>query len=341
MVSQDISMEPTLTPNPADSDDLLTRASYFAQDLQAQCADVSAMAFPSGHIMPSEEMLCAVAFKMRSLIAGIEMELNGNVLAEVSYPQSWSLLLQSGFLREPALIDFILAQYAHDHLTKKLLVNSKTDTVDQLPAWLLTDDNRLISEAANAILTRESLLKRSPEQLYQELPVELLYQTIWRVVAALQILAGAQNEAHLLQARRQFSEHDESTSMRAAARKIVHFAQGDTQVACLNPEKAGIAIFASTLAARCGLEHDYVLRLISSNSISPFAVLLRGSGLQRDEALAAIQSVKGAELAPHEIYNFDTYYDAFTAAEANMALSAWSVNRTRQLAFPNLNENIE
>jgi hypothetical protein len=337
MVLVDNIMEPTLQNQTPREDDLQTAASYFARDAQAQCIDVSAMAFPIGHKSPNEEMLSAVAVKLRYLILGIEKAVVSNQdIVQSSVPQSWNLLLHSGFLKEPILIDFVLAQFASDRLTARVLENSNTRLVDQLPAQLLSDSSLLIADAAQTLLASETHMRRSPEFIYQQLSSELLHQTTWRVVAALQVLTGQKNEVHISNSKRLLSNHDEGNSVRAASRKIVHFLTGREENAVLNPAKSGVAIFVASLAARTGLDHDHILRLIDGHSSAPLALILRACDLTRETAMEIICLFKGFNLTPLEISYVDRHFETLTRGDAQSDLASWRAERECYLAFPEL-----
>ena len=333
-------MEPDLENQPSNDDDLLAVAAYHARDAQAQCMDVSAMAFPSGHLAPSEEMLSAVATKLRALVGGIEKTVISTATHGVSSkPASWNLLSESGFLKEPALIDFVLARFAEDRLGKRNTDHGEVGIAEQLPAKLLTDGEAGIAEAAQAILASESLSRHSHDQLYRELSAELLHQICWHIVAALQIVAGKKDAANVAAAKQLLQQHDESRSGRVAARKLVHFLPKEIRTEALDPEKAGLTLFVASLSAETGLEHDHVLRLIDGHSSAPLATMLRAANIERDAAMAAICLFKGFNLTPHEITIFDNHYEEMSQAAARDAAAEWGSARAKYLAFPDLDQS--
>jgi hypothetical protein len=337
MVSSTICMEPNLeTPLPF-KDDLLAVAAYYARDAQAQCADVSAMAFPAGHIAPSEEMLAAVANKMRGLVLGIENAIKGNLQSgPIIEPESWKLLSHSGFLGDIPLVDFILARFAEDRLNTRITERGETPLMEQLPARLLSDGAPEIAEAAQTILLSEATSRRSPQSLYRQLPSELLHQIVWRVVASLQMLSGTKNQEHVQAANTMLAAHDEVQSGRVAARKLIHFIGTQLDVEALDPQKAGLAIFIAAISSRTGLEQDHILRLIDGHSSTPLAILLRTCRLQRDAAMAVICLFKGFELTPYEINIFDSGYSALSSLDAQEIIEGWGQARLQHLAFPNM-----
>ncbi len=340
MVSLYYIMEPKLESQPQYEDDLLNAASYFACDAQAQCIDVSVMAFPVGHKSPTDEMLSAVTVKLRNLILGIEAAIVLSSIPSVaSMPESWNILLKSDFLREPMLIDFILAQFASERLSQRILDNSNTRLMDQLPARLLSGNNLVLADAAQALLASEMLMRRSPELIYHQVSSELLHQTTWRIVAALQIQSGEKNEQHINNSKRLLSNHDEGNSVHASARKIVHFLHGEAANVTLDPAQSGLAVFAASLAAHTGLDHDHVLRLIDGHSSAPLAMMLRASGIGRESAMEAICLFKGFNLTPLEISYVDRHYEVLAPDQAKSAIALWHADRARYLAFPELDKS--
>ncbi len=333
-------MEPALEQRTPTDDDLLSAAAYYACDVQALCMDVSAMAFPSGHHAPTEEMLSAAATKMRDLISGIERAiLKQDAKREQMLPLCWDMLVKSGFLREPALIDFVLAQFASERLSNIILANGETRLVDQLPARLLSDSNVLVAEAAQTILASETLLRRAPALIYCELATELLYQTTWRVVAALQILSGYKNEQHIENAKLFLANHDEANAASVAARKIVHFMPAQFSSELFEPRKSGSTIFAAALSARTGLDHNHVLRLLDGHSSAPIAILMRRCELTREDATGIICLLKGFNLTPQEINSIERHYDLITIEDAQTTIGDWATGRVRHLAFPEIENN--
>ncbi len=330
-------MEPNLETSLPLKDDLLTVAAYYARDAQSQCADVSAMAFPAGHMVPSEEMLAVVANKMRGLILGIENGIKDDPQSgPIVEPESWKLLSYSGFLGDIPLVDFILARFAEDRLNKRITEHGETPLMEQLPARLLSDGAPEIAEAAQTILLSEAILRRSPQSLYRQLLPELLHQIVWRVVASLQMLSGTKNQQHIESAKTLLAAHDEVQSGRVAARKLIHFIGTQLNMEALDPQKAGLAIFIAAISSRTGLEQDHILRLIDGHSCTPLAILLRACELERDAAMTVICLFKGFDLTPYEINMFDNGYNGLSPLDAQVVIEVWGKTRLQHLAFPNI-----
>jgi hypothetical protein len=325
--------------NPPLTADLTNAAAYFAQDALAQCTDVAAMAFSSGHKFPSEEMLSSVVGQLRNLVLGIERAvLERTEESTLSQPISWNLLLQSGFLRDPGLIDFCLAQFAASRLNAQILGNGDIPAVEQLPARLLTDQNGLISNAAKCLLTSEAQARRFPGQIHHQLSAELLHRITWRIVAALQIAGGDKDETQFSNAKTFLANHNESKSIRSAARKIVYFLGDEGCKIVFDPSRSGISVFASAISAATGADHDHVLRLADGHSCAPLATLLRACGVPRESAMEAICLLKGFSLTPLEVSYVDRHYDVLPIGEAKAEVALWHAARAMQLAFPGVSK---
>ncbi len=318
-------------------DDLLNVAAYYARDAQDLCSDVSAMAFPSGYMAPSEEMLASVASKMRALISGIENSITGATdQSQIAHPQSWKLLSSSGFLREAGLVDFILARFAEDRLNARIASQSEVPLLEQLPARLLSDSDPVIAEAAQTILMSEAAARRSPRSLYRQLSPEILHQLVWRIVAALQIVSGARNDDHTQAAKSLLSMHEELQTGRVAARKIIHFTGVTLGDQAMDPQQAGLAIFIAAVSSRTGLDQDHILRLSDGHSSTPLAVILRACSIDRDAAMAVICLFKRFTLTPYEITLFNNSYNELSIENAQIAIDGWCTDRLQYISFPDL-----
>lgn len=330
-------MDRDLEMPPSNNNDLLNVAAHFVGDIQAQCRDVSAMMFPSGHRMPSEQMIFAAKAKLRMIVKGIEAELTdrGNSPSDGQDvdPESWNLLVQSGFLKDAGLIDFILARHAEDRLTASLLGRAEISVTEQLPARLMSEADAALADAAQALLASENLLRYSPQLLYRELPPEYLHLLVWRIVAALQVTGGGRNTEQIARARLLLAVQDESQSGRVAARKIIHFLPPKYHGDALDPERSGLAVFVAALSAETALEHDHILRLIDGHSMAPLAALLRCCRLDRQQAMAAICLFRSFDLTPYEISIFDEYYERLDRDVLMAMAMQWAAERLKFLTI--------
>ena len=328
-------MEPDLEQRPDQNRDLINVASYFARDAHALCSDVSAMAFPTGHALPSEQMLSAVSTKLYEIVKAIEKYILSDADEEkTGAPVTWKILTQSQFLKERGLIDFALARFAEERLIERISSNSDVAVSSQLTATLLKDGDAAIAEAAQALLASDTVIRGAPNMLYRELPPALLHQLCWRVVAALQIIQNTKNPEHIARAKRLLSGHDEAQCGRVAARKIVHFLAPEHYSNLQNPSKAGLSLFAAYLAAKTGLEHDHILRLIDGPNSGPLAMMLSACDFPREDAMEIIRIFKVFDLTPYEITNFEKYYGVMDAQHVLAELDRWREERTRYLEFP-------
>jgi hypothetical protein len=325
-------LEPSLATQAPHFDDLLQVASQHAQDARARCTDVAAMLFPTGRCSPTEEMLSVVSTTLRNLVFGIEQVITQ--ISDDDIPKSWQILSMSGALKEPALVDFAVAHFSSERLKSRLASSSEIGILEQLPAQLISGGEPIVADAAQTILSTSSMLRRSPNLIYRQLPAELLHQTAWRIVAALQISSGQKNELHVANCQQLLTNYDEGSAVRSAALKIVHFINGSSKAETYSPDQSGIEIFTAALSARTNLDYDHVLCLIDGYSSAPLAIMLRYCGLSRDAAMNVVCLFKGFDLTPFEISSIDRFYDSLTPIEMEDAFSSWRDERIRFLTFP-------
>ncbi len=315
-------------------DDLLATAAYHARDAQAQCVDVAAMMFPTGHKIPSDALLYGVSKKLSDMLAGIERALLGEAPDAELTQNCRDLLTQSGFLREGALVDFILARHAEEHLSAQITARGQIAKVDQLPAQLLGNVSPEIARAAQVVLAADSIRQRQAVSLHTEMAPEMLHQIVWRVVAALQVTQGARDQSVIDAAQALLSAHHENAIARIAARKLVCLLGQDHRDALQSPEACGIELYVAALSADTGLDHDHVLRLIAGHSSAPLAALLRARNTSSEDAMAAICLFNGFDLTPHDVSSFYAGYDSLDRDIARQTIQGWAMDRARFLAFP-------
>jgi hypothetical protein len=327
-------LEPDLEKPVNPEVELLATATYHARDAQARCVDVAAMLFPTGHIIPSDSLISGVSSGLHGLVSAIQKAVMPSLLDEAETAAScWQLLSRSGFLREPPLIDFMLARYAEQHLSVNLAKASSVATSDQLPALLLDNVNPHVAEASQILLAAGGMRGLSGASLHHELSPELLHQTVWRVVAALQILRGMRDVDVIERAKELLATHEEGQIARVAARKLVHFLGDNEAVRLSSPETAGLDLYISALAADVGIDHDHVLRLIDAHSCAPFVTVLKARGMPREDAMATLILLKGFDLTPREISVFDEGYNSLSQEMARAEVERWAIERASYLAF--------
>ncbi len=308
------------------NDQLLKVAADHARDLHSLCADVATVIFPSAMVPPSEATINGVSAKLLQIVSDIEAAMVPGEHAV--QPLSWSILARSGFLREPDLIDFILARVSEDRLEAALASDAPT-----LPTLLLdhADDN--IAEAAQSLLAAESLHRHTVGNSHLTLSPELLHKLCWRVAAALEVVHGARRPEIVSAARDIIARYSEASRAQAAARKIVHLSVEDEQATLLVPAMAGLHLHVAVLSAKLDLDQDHVVRLIDSGSSAPYAIMLAGAGLPKAQAIEAIYLFRSNSLTTREAAIFDSGFDSLDSREALAEAANWAAARTSYLAF--------
>jgi hypothetical protein len=317
-----------LDRNLGQSEDLLVVGGTHARDIDALCQDVAAAIFPTAIHPPSDAVISAVSVKLAQLVCGIECKLQHRSYEHVLHPETWPLLSQSGFLREADLVDFTLARVAEDRIEARLEVASPS-----LPAELLDHAEGNVAEAAQILLAADSLHRRSPGSSYLALPAELLHKLCWRIVAALEVSRGERSPDIIAATKDLISNYDEGQTIRAAARKIVHFIVPEQRQMLFTPEHVGLHIFAAAMSAELNLDHDHILRLIEASAATPLAVMLCALGQSKDEAASSLLLLRGQAVSRHEAGLFDKSYQLMDRQAALAEVASWSGSRARYLAF--------
>lgn len=310
---------------PDQNDSLLKVGADYARDIHALCADVSASIFPSAIVPPSDAMINAASSKLLQIIGDIEARLSS--IDRPGPPQTWEMLARSGFLREAELIDFILARVAEDRLS------ARSDGQVASPERLLDHADGNIADTAQMLLAAESLHRLAPGNAHLGMPAELLHKTVWRVVAALEVIHGSRQQDVVIAARKVIAEYTEANRIQAAARKIVHFMNVSEQQELLDPRMSGLQLHIAAISASLDLEHDHVLRLIDASSSAPYAILLKAVDVPKAKALEAIFLLRGDMLSSREAGIIDTGYELLDTASAIAETARWAGARAHYLAF--------
>ncbi len=330
MLRADISMELHLDQSPNNKEDLLTVGAMNARDVHALCNDVAAMIFPSAFNPPTEAMISAVTGKLIMVVSDIEAKLHGrDAVTPSGLPGTWPLLAQSGFLREPDLIDFMLARVAEDSLETKII-----GAVQQLPSLLLDHADPNVADASQALLAADSLHRRARGYSYQALRPELLHQLCWRVVAAIEVGNGARDAAVVDRARALLLEYDEGRTAQTAARKLAHFLGEEQRADLLDPNNAGLQLYVAFLANALEIDQDHVLHLINISSSAPLSIMLRAVGNDAEQAMAIIYMFKGFSLTPRDIALFERGFEHLGQDVAKAEVRNWAYARVQYLMFP-------
>lgn len=308
------------------NDQLLKIAADHARDIHAVCADVATVIFPSAMVPPSEATIAAVSVKLRHMVADIEAEVLPGEAART--PVTWPILARSGFLREPDLIDFVLARVSEERLDA--LVG---DHIATAATRLLDHANAEVAQAAQNLLAAESLHRHGMGNSYRSMPPELLHKLCWRVAAAYEVVYGARQPEIAAAVRAVISKYSEADRAQAAARKIVHFSSEAERLSLLNPSLAGVHLHIAALAAALELDHDHVVRLIDAGSSAPYAIMLAAAGVGKADAIESIYLFRGASLTPREAGIFDAGYASLDRRDAQAEIAKWVSARTGYLAF--------
>jgi hypothetical protein len=308
------------------NDQLLKVGADHARDIHALCADVATVIFPSAMVPPTESTIAAVSAKLRQIISDIEAAILPGETGQS--PLTWATLARSGFLREPDLIDFILARVSEERLEAAL-----GDQNIVLPTTLLDHSNGEIAEAAQTLLAAESLHHHAVGNSHQSMPPELLHKLCWRIAAAHEVVHGERQPGMIAAVREIIAQYSESNRAQAAARKIVHFSSEAERSSMLNPAVAGVHLHVAALASLLELDEDHVVRLIDAGSSAPYAIMLAAAGVAKSEAIEAIYLFRGAALTPREAGIFDVDYSAMEQQEAFTEIAKWASARTSYLAF--------
>lgn len=323
-------MEPHLDKLPNSKEDLLTVGAIHARDVHALCNDVAAMIFPSAITLPTEATISAVTSKLVTVVSDMEVKLNGREGVPLSgLPSTWTLLSQSGFLREPDLIDFMLARVAEDRLETKV-----AGSTQQLPSQSLDHADPHVADAAQALLAANSLHRRARGFSYQALRPELLHQLCWRLVAAIEVGNSQRDVTVIDRARTLLLDYDEGRTAQAAARKLVHFLGKGRHSDLLDPTIAGLQLYSACLANALEIDQDHVLHLIDIGSSAPLGIMLRALGIDAEQAMAAIYLFKGFSLTPRDIALFERGFDHLEPDVAKIEVRRWASARAQYLMFP-------
>lgn len=308
------------------NDQLLKVAAEDARDINAVCADVATVIFPLAMMPPSEAMIAAVSTRLRQIILDIESAiLPTDIVASLA---TWPVLARSGFLREPDLIDFILARVAED--TLEAVVKNGDATL--LPL-LLDHPNDNIAEAAQTLLAAESLHRHAAGNSHSGLSAELFHRLCWRVAAAHEIIQGSRQPSVIAAVRTAIAQYSEAKRAQSAAAKIVHFCAPAERSKFLSLATAGVHLHVAVLSAMLELDQDHVVRLIAAGSSGPYAVMLAAAGVSKINAIEAIYLVRGGSLTAREAGIFDAGYESLDPRNAGAEIAKWVSIRTQYLAF--------
>ncbi len=308
------------------NDQLLKVAADHARDINALCADVATVIFPMALAPPSEAMVAAVSTRLRQIILDIEAAILPIDAGERL--STWPILARSGFLREPDLIDFILARVAEDSLEVAVKNGDAS-----LFTRLLDHPNDNIADAAQTLLAAESLHRHASGNSHYTLSAELFHKLCWRVAAAHEISKGARQPDVIAAVRAAIAQYSEANRAQSAAAKIVHFCNEAERSGFLTLATAGVHLHVAALSALLGLDQDHVVRLMAAGSSGPYAVMLAAAGVSKIDSTETIYLVRGGSLTAREAGIFDAGYAMLERHDAEAEIAKWAAARTNYLAF--------
>lgn len=299
-------------------------ASVYARDIPALCSDVAGAIFPKAINPPNDELISQVSTRIIALVADLERALGIGSLSP--RPVSWEILVSSGFLREPDLIDFILARVAEARLDSCI-----KNKVVSLPMRLLDHSDGAVAEAAQTLLAADSLQRLGSGHSYLALPPELLHKLCWRIVAAVEVIEGARRPDVIAATKSLISQYSESDRAQDAAKKIVHLTNGVDIDDFYFPEVSGLHLYAAALSARFELDYDHVLQLLNSHSTTPHALLLSTSNLLKFQAVQNINLFSNGLISPQDAGIFEEGYSLISQDIIYEEVRFWALERSQFL----------
>ena len=281
--------------------------------------DLMAVLFPHGSVLPSELLQSRVKLKLQALTSSVERALLPHAPERL---RSWSLLSESGLLREPVLIDFALSRIAEDKLLHNIQLSTGSSILGQLPVALLSHKNDRLSEIARKLLHAEQMSASDDSQIFQRLDSETLHLLCWRIVAALRECKAAEEEALANSAQTLLSTHDADLNPASIARKLVFFLGQEYRGELTDPGKAGLHLFVAALDHDYGLGSDLLMHLIGGEHIAPLLLMLKGQSLSVDEVSQVVRALRVDGVA-NDMLHWQPVYTALDPVEARATVVSW------------------
>ncbi|WP_375270066.1 DUF2336 domain-containing protein [Sphingomonas sp.] len=199
-------------------------------------------------------------------------------------------LIDSGLLRERALMDEVVAQARVDLIDEALVANRAPGVATGLLARLRDAEDAMVRDAAIEYLLADSRRRAPAEERRAELPAELHHQLVWWVAAALrERLSGVSATADraLVDAAMQRIAHfDGAAGTMVAAHRLAAAIDADVdRLPGLLLEaltEGRLALFAGLLAHALGIEMDEARALTLEPDGERLWIALRALGMERD-----------------------------------------------------------
>lgn len=199
-------------------------------------------------------------------------------------------LVDSGLLRDRALMDEIVAQARVDLIDEALITNRAPGVTTGLLARLRDHADPMVRDAAIDYLLADSRRRAPIEERRAELPAELHHQLVWWVAAALRERLGgvsATADRALVDAAMQRIAHfDGAAGTIVAAHRLATAIDADVErlpgllIEALTEGR--LTLFAAFLAHALGIEMDEARALALEPDGERLWIALRALGMDRD-----------------------------------------------------------
>lgn len=312
------------------------------------------LALPMPHRL-TEWQRASVSGLLSGLVRGIEEELRASVASHFSgagreavhaaltsahVPIAAPILEPSLALVDSALIGVLLRR-AEEHRLHKAAAAEGALLIE-----LAGDpDEGIAGEAMAMLIAQGGRLDRFQEPVLArvELGAELQHRIVWAVAAALRLyLTGEQrldpaevDGAIADSAAALLAGYDEGRTIDATAsrlaRRLNRLARLDDPLVVRALAEGGLPLFIAALAVRAGLAQEAVWELLSEPTGRGAALLLRASGIARDEAGAILLRL-GRDTVETQL----DLYDTLGSAEATASLGLWQADPGYRAAIARL-----
>ena len=199
-------------------------------------------------------------------------------------------LIDSGLLRDRALMDEVVAQARIDLIDEALVINRAPGVTTGLLARLREHDDAMVRDAAIDYLLADSRRRAPAEGRGAELPAELHHQLVWWVAAALRERLGgvsvAVDRALVDAAMQRIAHFDGGAGTIVAAHRLAAAIDADVErlpgllIEALTEGRA--LLFAAFLAHALGIEMDEARALALEPDGERLWIALRALGMERD-----------------------------------------------------------
>jgi len=199
-------------------------------------------------------------------------------------------LIDSGLLRDRALMDEVVAQARIDLIDEALVTNRAPGVTTGLLARLRDHDDPMVRDAAIDYLLADSRRRAPVEGRGAELPAELHHQLVWWVAAALRERLGgvsvSADRALVDAAMQRIAHFDGAAGTIVAAHRLAAAIDADVErlpgllIEALTEGRA--LLFAAFLAHALGIEMDEARALALEPDGERLWIALRALGMERD-----------------------------------------------------------